>query len=297
MESLLKEYIVMLQVEKNLSDNSIQAYRRDLKRYLDYLNGSLQVRRVETINHTHVRRFIRDLSRSGLSPASMARTFSSIKSFHAYLLQEGLTEQNPTDMMVAPKRPQKLPDILAIEEIDSILNVITISHPLGMRDQALLEMLYSAGLRVSELCQLEMSDILFDSEMIRVMGKGRKERFVPVGPQCLRRLNRYLTHARPGFVKKHKNEAIIFVSRNGKPITRMMVWNLIRKYCRLAGIEKPVSPHTFRHSFATHLLEGGADLRAVQEMLGHADISTTQIYTHLDKEYLKEVHRTFHPRW
>ncbi len=287
----------MLQVEKNLSENSIQAYRRDLSRYLNYLTESLNVKQIQVVNHTHVRRFIRELSGTGLSPASITRTFSSIKSFHAYLLQEGVVEQNPMDMMVAPKRPQKLPEVLSLNEIDAILSSVNTAVPLGIRDLALLELLYSAGLRVSELCHLEMSDILFESEMIRVFGKGRKERFVPVGALCLKRLNQYLTEARSGFLRQNKDESVVFVSRNGKPITRMMVWNLVRKYSRLAGINKPVSPHTFRHSFATHLLEGGADLRAVQEMLGHADITTTQIYTHLDKEYLKEVHRTFHPRW
>ncbi len=297
METYLKDYIILLRVEKNLSLNSIDAYKRDLNRYLSYIDTELGVRTVKSIQHTHVRQFIRALSTLGLSPASVTRAYSSIRSYHNFLVEEKFADQNPMDVMNAPKIPKKLPKVLTIEEVDRILEAVDISTKLGMRDIATLEILYSSGLRVSECCELKQSGILEELEMLRILGKGNKERFVPIGPKGLERLITYQLHARPHFTKHSPNQTHVFLSRNGKPLTRMMIWNILKKWTKIAGIQKPVSPHTFRHSFATHLLEGGADLRAVQEMLGHSDISTTQIYTHLDKEYLKEVHRTFHPRW
>ena len=297
METYLKDYIILLRIEKNLSPNTIEAYERDLKRYLTYIENDLRVQSVKSIQHTHVRQFIRALSMLGLAPSSVTRIFSSIRSYHNYLVEEKYSDQNPMDVMNAPKIPQKLPKVLTIAEVDQILSAVDTTTKLGLRDVAVLEILYSSGLRVTECCELKQSDILDEFEMLRILGKGNKERFVPIGPKGLERLIAYQRHARPFFVKREPNRAHVFVSRNGKPLTRMMVWNIIKKWTTMAGINKPVSPHTFRHSFATHLLEGGADLRAVQEMLGHSDISTTQIYTHLDKEYLKEVHKTFHPRW
>lgn len=297
METYLKDYIILLRIEKNLSPNTIEAYERDLKRYLTYIENDLRVQSVKSIQHTHVRQFIRALSMLGLAPSSVTRIFSSIRSYHNYLMEEKYSGQNPMDVMNAPKIPRKLPKVLTIAEVDQILSAVDTSIKLGLRDVAVLEILYSSGLRVTECCELKQSDILDEYEMLRILGKGNKERFVPIGPMGLERLMEYQRHARPFFVKREPNRAQVFVSRNGKPLTRMMVWNIIKKWTTMAGINKPVSPHTFRHSFATHLLEGGADLRAVQEMLGHSDISTTQIYTHLDREYLKEVHKTFHPRW
>ena len=197
----------------------------------------------------------------------------------------------------APKISRKLPKVLTVAEVDSILENVDTVNNFGIRDLALLELMYSAGLRVTEVCDLILTDMLYDSEMIRVQGKGNKERIVPLGPQARKHLDSYLKHVRPGLSRKGKNVGKVFLSRNGRPLTRMAVWLIFKKWIQAAKIKKDVSPHTLRHSFATHLLEGGADLRAVQEMLGHADISTTQIYTHLDREYLKEVHRTFHPRW
>jgi integrase/recombinase XerD len=200
-------------------------------------------------------------------------------------------------LLDSPKAPRKLPIVLSPQEIDIILNAVDISNDLGIRDLAVLEILYSGGLRVTELCDLKLTDVLLDAEMLRVTGKGNKQRLVPLGPRAIRCLDKYFKRVRPSFARKNKNQGKIFLSRNGNPLTRMMVWLIIKKWVAFTDIKKDISPHTLRHSFATHLLEGGADLRAVQEMLGHADISTTQIYTHLDKEYLKEVHRTFHPRW
>ena len=200
-------------------------------------------------------------------------------------------------MLDAPKPSRKLPVVLAGEEVNRILGVIDIAKPLGRRDLAILEVLYSAGVRVSELCDLRMIDLVLDSDMIRVTGKGNKERFVPIGHRAQECINNYLKFDRPTLSKKDKNLGKIFLSRNGRPLTRMTVNIILKKWAQVSGLKKKVSPHTFRHSFATHLLEGGADLRVVQEMLGHVDISTTQIYYDMDREHLKEVHRSFHPRW
>ncbi len=297
MQTYLQEYLMMLRVEKNLSINSITAYQRDLQRYLLFLEKNQNVNDLEKVRQKHIRNFIRALNDIHLAPSSISRTFSSIRSYHAFLSSEKLVSHNPSQLLDTPKLPRKLPQVLTVEEIDAILNSVDVSRPMGLRDVALLEVLYSAGLRVSEVCGLKVTDLLFDSEMIRVLGKGNKERLVPVGPRGMARLDDYLKHLRPSLARRGANLGTIFLSRNGRPLTRMMVWVILKKWVETAGISKKVSPHTFRHSFATHLLEGGADLRAVQEMLGHADISTTQIYTHLDKEYLKEVHRTYHPRW
>jgi integrase/recombinase XerD len=210
---------------------------------------------------------------------------------------ENLVQQNPSQLLDAPKPSRKLPVVLAVEEVNRILGVIDTAKPLGRRDLAILEVLYSAGVRVSELCDLRMIDLVLDSDMIRVTGKGNKERFVPIGPRAQECINNYLKFDRPTLSKKDKNLGKIFLSRNGRPLTRMTVNIILKKWAQVSGLKKKVSPHTFRHSFATHLLEGGADLRVVQEMLGHVDISTTQIYYDMDREHLKEVHRSFHPRW
>ncbi len=297
MENHLKDYLIQLRVEKNLSPNSIAAYQRDLNRYLGYIENELYLSSVDKIQHSHIRQYIRALHKTGLAPASVTRSFSSIKSYHRFLVEEKIADKNPMDVMNAPKIPKKLPKVLTIVEVEKILNAVETESKLGLRDMAVLEILYSCGLRVSECCELKQSDFLEELELLRILGKGNKERFVPIGPRGIDRLIQYLLHARPHFVKINSAQPCIFLSRNGKPLTRMMVWNIIQKWAGEAGIDRSISPHTFRHSFATHLLEGGADLRAVQEMLGHTDISTTQIYTHLDRAYLKEVHKTFHPRW
>jgi integrase/recombinase XerD len=296
METHLHDYITMLRVERNLALNTIDAYRRDLKHYVSYLEAK-GLNSVNGIKQKHIRGFIRELADIHLSASSISRVFSSIRSYHSFLNAEHLMENNPSQLLEAPKLPRKLPEVLTVQEVDDILDAIDESSALAMRDLALLEILYSAGLRVSEACNLTLTGLLIDSEMIRVFGKGRKERLVPIGKSAMQRLDDYLHFDRPGLARKRETKGIVFLSRNGKPLTRMTVYNILKKWSTIAGITKKISPHTLRHSFATHLLEGGADLRAVQEMLGHADISSTQIYTHLDKEHLKEVHRTFHPRW
>lgn len=297
MDTHLEDYLTMLRVEKNLSSNSIEAYTRDLQRYLRYLESDYGLTDITQVKQSHVRSFMRSLHDSMLSPASISRKFSSIRSYHLFLSAENFCDRNPAQQLEAPRLPQKLPVVLTVQEVDTLLEAVDTQDSLGKRDLAVLEILYSAGLRVSEVCALKLTDLLVDHDMLRVVGKGRKERLVPIGKQAWDRLNDYLQHVRPGIGRNRQNRGAVFLSRNGKPLTRMTVHNILKKWVKVAGISKAVSAHTLRHSFATHLLEGGADLRAVQEMLGHADISTTQIYTHLDKEYLKEVHKTFHPRW
>ncbi len=296
METYLKDYFMMLRIEKNLSPNTIQSYRRDINRYITFLSEEESVADLNDIRQKQIRGFFRKLKEIHLSPASISRTFSAVRSYHTFLSEENYLKQNPSLMLDAPKLPQKLPEVLSVEEVENILSAVDCTTDLGKRDHAALEILYSCGLRVSELCELSLQDLLIDFNMIRVIGKGRKERLVPFGPVANDSLNIYLTHVRPGFARKGSNTGKVFLSRNGNPLTRAMVNIVLKKWAETGGIKKKVSPHTFRHSFATHLLEGGADLRSVQEMLGHTDISTTQIYTHLDREHLKEVHRTFHPR-
>ena len=297
MKTFLEDYITILRVEKNLSPNSIEAYKRDLTRYINFLQEEKDINNLEEISPKHIRGFIRVLNDAHLAPASITRSFSSIRSYHSFLSGENLVQQNPSQLLDAPKPSRKLPVVLAVEEVNKILGVIDIAKPLGRRDLAILEVLYSAGVRVSELCDLRMIDLVLDSDMIRVTGKGKKERFAPIGPRAQECINNYLKFDRPTLSKKDKNLGKIFLSRNGRPLTRMTVNIILKKWAQVSGLKKKVSPHTFRHSFATHLLEGGADLRVVQEMLGHVDISTTQIYYDMDREHLKEVHRSFHPRW
>ena len=297
MKSHLKDYIIFLRIEKNLSNNTIEAYERDLSRYLIFLEKDEGLTDLDKIKQKHVRKYIRILNDVNLSVNSVNRAFSSIRSFHNYLVGEEIIKTNPILLLDTPKAPKKLPIVLTASEIESILDAVDVSNDLGLRDLAVLEILYSGGLRVSELCDLKLTDLLLDSEMLRVTGKGNKQRLVPLGPRAIDCLEDYFKKVRPSWARKNANFGRIFLSRNGRPLTRMMVWIIIKKWVGYTDINKEISPHTLRHSFATHLLEGGADLRAVQEMLGHADISTTQIYTHLDKEYLKEVHKTFHPRW
>lgn len=297
MDKYLKDYIIFLRIEKNLSKNTIEAYERDLSRFIHYLDTYHRIKDLRIVKQKHIRMYIRTLNDVHLANTSINRVFSSIRSLYSYLAGEDIVKENPILLLETPKYSRKLPQVLTPQEIETILSAVDTTDNLGKRDLAILEILYSGGLRVSELCDLKLTDLLLDAEMIRVTGKGDKQRLVPLGPRAINCLNEYYKMVRPSLARKNQNNGKIFLSRNGKPLTRMMVWIIIKKYVALANIKKDVSPHTFRHSFATHLLEGGADLRAVQEMLGHADISTTQIYTHLDKEYLKEVHRTFHPRW
>ncbi len=297
MENFLRDYMTMLKVERNLARNSLESYERDLQQYHQYLKTELKLKTIRNVTLGHIRSFVRKLSNRGLAANSIKRAVSSIRTYHNFLSAEGHMKDNPAQLLDTPKVPRKLPNVLTIQEIDKILGIIPENAPMAQRDLAIFEMMYSCGLRVTELCDFKTSDILWDSEMIRVQGKGSKQRFVPIGPIARENLKNYLNHERITLADKNPNVPEVFLSKNGRKLTRMMIWVLLKKWTETAEVKKEVSPHTLRHSFATHLLEGGADLRSVQEMLGHTDITTTQVYTHLDKEHLKEVHRTYHPRF
>ena len=287
----------MLKVERTLAQNTLESYQRDLNQYHSFLKSDLKIKSIRNVTLGHIRTYVRHLSDKSMAANSVKRAISTIRTYHNFLLAEGKMKDNPAQLLDTPKIPQKLPNILTIQEIDTILNIIPNDKPMALRDLAIFEMMYSCGLRVTELCDIKTTDILWDSELIRVNGKGNKQRFVPIGPIARDNLKNYLNHKRPSLADKNHNVIELFLSQNGRKLTRMMIWILLKKWTDASNLQKKVSPHTLRHSFATHLLEGGADLRSVQEMLGHADISTTQVYTHLDKEHLKEVHRTFHPRF
>lgn len=295
MEVFLKQFLSYLNFEKNLSPNSIDAYTTDLTRYIAYLK-KLQLTDPEEIKEKHIRRFIQLLAEIGLKSSSTARNLSSIKSFHLFLLQENLVTKNTAEIISGPKISRKLPAVLSFEEINKLLDSINIRDTLGLRDRAMIEVIYASGLRVSELLNLPLREIYFKESFLRIFGKGSKERLVPVSDRALDWVKKYLDTSRPYLDRFRRSEGIAFLSVRGTGMSRMGFWKILQAHLNNAGIRKEIHPHTFRHSFATHLLEGGADLRAVQEMLGHADISTTQIYTHLDRTYLKQVYQQFHPR-
>ena len=295
MNDYFQDYLIMLRVERNMSANTIDAYKRDLKQYLGYIIDDLEIKSLYNISSDNIRDYIRNLNNQGLAPKSIARIISSIRSYHNFLSSEQIIKENPALNLDTPKIPKKLPLVLSEKEISDIIKAIDDAYQFAKRDKAIIEMLYSCGIRVTELCDLETSNFIFEDDLIRVMGKGSKERLLPIGGRAKRFLNDYLDHSRHKLIKKTSSSSI-FVSRNGKPLTRAMINNILKKWCRAAGITKSISPHTLRHSFATHLLEGGADLRFVQALLGHSDISTTQIYTHLDKHHIKQVYKSHHPR-
>ncbi len=273
--------------------NTIQSYLLDIKQLQLFL-GSHKKELVEA-ESTDLRNFIHSLFDLGLSPVSINRKISAIRACYCYLYSSGKLTSNPADSLELLKVGRKLPLTLSIEEAACIIESAKEDSPAGLRDRVCLELLYGAGLRISELLNLKMTDILMDEELLSVIGKGNKQRFVPFGRKAHRALNEYLNKARSQLMKDHKTPFLILNTRGGK-MTRMGFLKILRKYLIKSGVRKRVTPHTFRHSYATHLLQAGADLRAVQELLGHADISTTQIYTHIDREYLKEVHREYHPR-
>lgn len=292
----LQAFLTTLTVEKNLSENTIDAYRRDLIRYLTFLTDS-GVTSAEAISTEEISQFITELKQFDLSPSTIARNFSSVRNYHHFLIADNRAEVDPTNILENPRLPDRLPDVLNYEEVRSILEVIQPEDSYKLRDRAMFETLYACGLRVSEVITLTQQNVFEEELILRILGKGKKERLVPIGDTALYWIKRYEGDARSGFAVAGRSHDVLFLNNRGKGLTRMGVWKKLQEYIKSAGIDKHVTPHTFRHSFATHLLEGGADLRAVQEMLGHSDISTTQIYTHLDKSYLQEVHRTFHPRW
>jgi integrase/recombinase XerD len=290
-------YIHFLEIEKSSSENTIASYKLDIARYLDFL-GVNGIVAIEQIQSDDVVRFLSMLYEIGLSPRSVSRNLTAIKGFHKFLTGERVTDYNPVETVDMPKLSRSLPDVLNHEEMESILSQPETTKPLGIRDKAVLETMYASGLRVSELITLKQNDVDFANGILRVFGKGSKERLIPIGRCALQWIQNYQKEVRHILAgrSRGKSKDVVFLNARGGPMSRMTVWNIVREYALKAGIKKDIHPHTFRHSFATHLLEGGADLRAVQEMLGHSVIATTQIYTHIDREYLKEVHRTFHPR-
>ena len=294
METHFHDFLTMLRVERNVSDHTMDAYKRDINQYLMYL-GDLDLQNLSDVKSTHVRDYIRVLNDGGMAPASISRIISSIRTYYRFLSSENILNENPVLLINNPKLPKKLPDVLSEKEISLIINAIQESSKFYQRDKAIIEMLYSCGIRVTELCNLEMSNLFIDEDLIRVMGKGNKERLLPMGVRSKKYVSEYIKHSRNSHIKK-SGSSFVFVSRNGNQLTRAMINIILNKWTQVSGLKKSVSPHKLRHSFATHLLEGGADLRFVQALLGHSDISTTQIYTHIDKHYLKEVYKIHHPR-
>jgi integrase/recombinase XerD len=292
----IKGFRNYLKLERSLSENTLEAYERDVFKLAQYLEMTSKKVSPLTLTSKNLRDFVEYLNELGASPFSQARILSGIKSFYKYLLFEDLIMQDPTALIDGPKLGRKLPDTLDLHEIEKLLAAIDLSKPEGARNRAMLEVLYSSGLRVSELVNLKIPNIYFDIGFLRVIGKGNKERLVPIGREAMKYLKSYLEEIRVHVPVQKGYEAFAFLNRRGKNLTRVMVFTVIKNLVKAIGLKKNISPHTFRHSFATHLLEGGADLRAVQEMLGHESITTTEIYTHLDRDYLKQVIREFHPR-
>lgn len=291
---LFEHFHDYLTFERGLSEKTVSAYRSDLRRWRDFVVAQ-GAETAEEVTHTHLREWVYDLKASGLSAPSIRRAQSALRSYYGFLLAEGKLTSDPTERLSSPRTERRLPDFLAPAEVTALLEAPDPEHRLSWRDRAVLEFLYASGVRVSELAELPLSNLDLDDGFATVFGKGAKERLVPLGTPALRALRRYLTEVRP-LLDRGEGMGLVFLNARGRPLRRESVWALVKTNARRAGITRKVSPHTLRHTFATHLIEGGADLAAVQELLGHADISTTQIYTHVDRDYLREVHRRYHPR-
>jgi integrase/recombinase XerD len=283
-----------LALEAGHSANTVEAYLRDLRRLGEFA-ATKGVRAPAQITRTHLRDFVYLLKDLGLSPATIRREVSAVRTYFGFLIGEGRVEQDPSDRLESPQRWRRLPETLSVKEVEALLAAPNVDEPLAWRDRAFLELAYGAGLRVSELCGLGITGLLLEEGLVRVFGKGGKERLVPIGRGVIGAVSTYLHTLRPR-LDRGKSGGRVLLNVRGEPLSRVGAWGIVKRCARRAGITKRVTPHTLRHSFATHLLEGGADLRAVQEMLGHADLSTTQIYTHVDREYLRSVHKQFHPR-
>jgi integrase/recombinase XerD len=290
----IKDFVSFLKIERGLAENSIFAYQNDVKKLMDFCAGrNLSPLEVTTEN---LKNFVTELYDLGLSARTQSRIISGIKQFYFFLVLEGEVKNDPSELIEMPRIGRKLPEVLSIEEIDALISGIDLSTDQGHRNKAILETLYSCGLRVSELVNLEFEQLFFDEGFIRVIGKGNKQRLVPVSPSVKKEMEIYTKSVRNHQKIKPGNESYVFLNRRGAKLTRVMIFTIIKNLAEKIGLQKTVSPHTFRHSFATHLLEGGANLRAIQEMLGHESITTTEIYTHLDQQFLKEAIISFHPR-
>jgi integrase/recombinase XerD len=283
-----------LALEQGASVQTSRAYKLDIARFVEYANVKGAKSPIDVGART-LREYVYHLKDLGLSGASIRRNISAVRTYFRFLLAEGHVVRDPSERLETPKKWRTLPDVLAVDEIEKLLTAPSLDEPLAFRDRAMLELAYGAGLRVSEWISMNVRDVMLQDHLVRVFGKGAKERLVPIGRRAIGAIAIYLREQRPA-LEKGEGKGALFLNARGQPLSRMGAWKILRKYVEQAGITKPVSPHTLRHSFATHLLEGGADLRAVQEMLGHVDISTTQIYTHVDREYLRSVHKQFHPR-
>lgn len=293
----IKGFIAYLRLERSLSAHSIEAYHRDIQKMKSFALHQLKIGSPTEIYLEHLEQFVASLQSIGIGARSQARIISGIRAFYKYLLLEDLIEDDPSELLEGPKMAQKIPDVLSIEEVSAIINAIDLSKPEGHRNRAMLETLYACGLRVSELTQLKISNIHEDAGIIKVIGKNDKERLIPIGQDALKQIQFYIEGTRnPMNNIKETFRDTLFLNRRGSGLSRVMVFNIIKKATADAGIKKNVSPHTFRHSFATHLVEGGADLKAVQDMLGHESITTTEIYTHLNTEYLRTTIMKYHPR-
>lgn len=293
-ERYIKHFVSYLKIEKGLAENSILAYQRDVQKLMEFsVERKLEVTQLEI---GHLKNFLSELNRLGIGARSQARMISGIKQFFLFLLLEDVLQQDPSELLEMPQIGRKLPEVLDMEEIDQLIAAVDLSKNEGHRNRAMLETLYSCGLRVSELVNLKFSDIFFEEGFIRVIGKGNKERLVPVSPSVEHEIGIYQQHIRRHQHIQPGNENIVFLNRRGAKLTRVMVFTIIKNLAHEIGLQKVISPHTFRHSFATHLLEGGANLRAIQEMLGHESITTTEIYTHLDQRFMREAILSYHPR-
>ncbi len=290
----LETFQDFLSLEQGAARLTSDAYGRDLARFAVYAKVK-GARDIHEVGSALLRSYLYHLKDLGLAPASIRRNVSAIRTYFKFLLNEGIVARDPSERLETPKKWRTLPDVLSVEEVSRLLETPSFDEPLAFRDRAMLELAYGAGLRVSEWITLSRKDVLFDERLLRVFGKGSKERLVPIGRKAMAAVAIYERELRPK-LERGAGKGILFLNARGEPLSRMGAWKILRKYVNQAQITKHVTPHTLRHSFATHLLEGGADLRAVQEMLGHADISTTQIYTHVDREYLRNIHKQFHPR-
>lgn len=291
----IKNFIQYISLEKGLSENTKSSYSSDLSRLAEFIVNREKDSFISA-DYSDLRDFVIELGEMGLSPSSRSRYISSLRTFFKYLVLMNKIQNDPTEKLELPKKQRDLPDTLELHEVDYILENIPTDKQAGIRDRALIETLYGCGLRVSELINLRNKELFLEDEIIRVLGKGSKERLVPLGKIASKWIKKYMEEVRPSYFNIEKSEDFIFLNQRGSKFSRMGIWKIIKKYSLVLDPPKDVHPHTFRHSFATHLIEGGADLRAVQEMLGHSDISTTQIYTHIDREFIKEVHKSFHPR-
>ena len=294
--SAIKGFQAYLRLEKGLSDNSIEAYSRDIDKLQQYANILPNGLKPDAFSLYDLLQFINWVNELGMFPSSQASILSGIKSFYKYLLAEDIIKNNPAELLESPKKQRKLPDTLSYQDINKLIEAIDLSKPDGTRNKAIIEVLYSCGLRVSELTELKLSNLYLEIEFVKVIGKGNKERLVPIGGEAIKALKLWIEHDRVLIPVKKGEEDMVFLNRRGSRLSRVYIFMLIKQLAEAAGIKKSISPHTLRHSFATHLVEGGADLRAVQEMLGHESITTTEIYTHLDREYLKETIISYHPR-